>query len=261
MSIKIFTAKYVVDRRRNEPRNVGVLVVGEDGRSASRFLGQTDDGSVKGNRLPRSLIADLEAYKLWVRHWTESVERQDAEQSLVTSNRASYYVEEAGEILMDPQLENVDALADRYFADLVGERRPSKTDASAASTLISAVDRIVSAPQVTELVEEVKRNYEVSIELDRRIVNLPFQYAFRNGKVTVGQRILLSDELHAFSSLGKFRSLPTDHPRPVAFVLHEEFANLRDDADVYWLLDAHSSVIQADLDSAPQDLAEAIRQS
>lgn len=257
MSVKVLVAKYIPDRRRNEPRNVGVLVAGENGAGVARFLGQVGGGAINGRRVPRNLLRDLEAYKLWVSYWQDAAkEGLDALRELDDANTSAYYVVEAGEIVKDPQLDDIEALADRYFRELVDEiGSHEKTSASLA--LSSAVERLISNPAIEESVS-VKRDYSVEYPYHGGIVNMSFQYGFINGHVTVGQRVLLGDEPHAFSFLGKAQNLPEEYGPSVAFVLSDEFEELKDDSGVYWLLDDHCKVIQADLETAVVDLAAAI---
>lgn len=257
VSVKVLLAKYIPDRRRGEPRNVGVLVVGKDGPGVVRFLGQDEAGEVDGRRLPRNLVRDLEAYKLWVSYWQDAARvGLEALDRLEEADSPAYYVVEAGEILRDPQIHDVEALARRYFGELVTDREAEeKTTASTA--LKRAVNRLVESPAIGERAK-VELDYSVELVVKNRVVNLPFQYAFINGHISVGQRVLLSDEPHAYAALGKARSLPEDFGQSVAFVLSDEFTNLKDDSDVYWLLDERCKVIQADLETAEGDLAAAI---
>ena len=258
MSVSVLLAKYVPDRRRNEPRNVGVLVLGDSGPGVVKFLGQRDDGTINGRRIPRNLLRDLESYKLWVEHWADSARQgPDAIQDLEAARSAAYYVVRAGEILSDPQLDDFEALAERYFAELVTVSE-SKEGQTRSEQLTEAVDVLVETVATLEEVE-VKRDYSVEyVHHQGGIVNLTFQYGFVNGHVTVGQRVLLSDEPHAFMFLGKAQNLPDAYGRSVAFVLSDEFETVKDDSGVHVLLDDHCNVIAADRSSAVEDLVAAL---
>lgn len=251
MSVKIMVAKYMPDSRRGEPRNVGVLIAGP-GTSAMRFYGQRPDGSVDGRRTP-GMIRDLEAYKLWVEYWAEALSVGDSDR-LLGLKTDSYYVEETGEVLRDPQIDQLDALADRYFEELVTERPPEESTAS--QDLVAAVDRLIESPAIAERVS-VRREYTVPIQVKGHPVELRFPYAFENGRVTVGQRVLLGDESRAYGVLGRAQSLPSDYPPSIAFVLADEL-NTLDESGIYWLLEDECTIVQADLGTAEEDLAAAI---
>lgn len=70
-------AKYVPDSRRNEPRNVGVVVWSPEGMAA-RFLGEKRDhpGEVDLLAVP-TFVRSPENYAEWVRHWRKAIEKPE----------------------------------------------------------------------------------------------------------------------------------------------------------------------------------------
>jgi hypothetical protein len=65
---RFMVAKYTPDLYRMEPRNIGVVLWADGGKTLSRFLGQQDNRKVS----PPSFVekADRHAYRQWFDYWT-----------------------------------------------------------------------------------------------------------------------------------------------------------------------------------------------
>ncbi len=116
---RFLVAKFTADLRRQEPRNVGVILLHEKGVYA-RFFGEgmpeLDDGPGIDGRRVRSRVFDPETYAQWVEFWRHSVEQYasledrspaDAqgvlswcENALLGSSRQHYGIIKGGEVLV-----------------------------------------------------------------------------------------------------------------------------------------------------------------
>lgn len=64
--VRWLLAKYVPDIGRNEPRNVGLILLRGD-EVAMRFVGQQPDGSIDGRSA--RVVRSASVYKGWVEYW------------------------------------------------------------------------------------------------------------------------------------------------------------------------------------------------
>lgn len=115
-----YLCKYVPDVRRNEPRNVGVvLYVG--GKAYPRFM-EERDRLPDGGRL-RDLVGSVDNYRAWVESWTYLASHPNGEQLLLRRRAGdAFFVEAGGERLAGDDPEDPAGFADRLFKELVTER-------------------------------------------------------------------------------------------------------------------------------------------
>jgi hypothetical protein len=113
--------KYMPDLKRREPRNIGVVLATPDGW-LSRFLGEGEDGEIKGNRLTHNL--ELDVYRTWVDYYRRKalsgswadVERQQ-------NRHPVNFISELGGEISGSENESWSLILDRVYGELVQERR------------------------------------------------------------------------------------------------------------------------------------------
>ncbi len=174
MTTRWFTAKYVPDLRRREPRNVGVILVHNDVVTA-RFLGEVS-GRVDG-RYVRS-AASLENYKAWVAHWRRCAAGGAVDRLLQHRNDDNYFVEIGGEMLTTDDRAPEDVLEDLY--GVLVEPPPPETE-----TVKELADAVL-----------LRAGIATRVERDVRIVTgedeLQFDYKFLNGDAHLMKRVTLA---------------------------------------------------------------------
>src|SRR5262245_34785589 len=72
-TLRYAVAKYVPDLLRQEPRNIGVFVIGNED-AASRLLGETSSGALDLRRVP--FVNDRSVYAEWYAYWKAIVTRR-----------------------------------------------------------------------------------------------------------------------------------------------------------------------------------------
>ena len=111
--------KYFSDPRRQEAKNVGVILLHPDGVTA-RFIGEDMPGDIDGRRV-KPLILDTKGYEQWVQYWrycTEEVSHKPASeriysqlrQVLLESSKSNYVVVDGGTVVL-PSAEDKDPTA------------------------------------------------------------------------------------------------------------------------------------------------------
>ena len=95
MSALFWTAKYIEDPFRNEPRNVGV-VVSLNGSIASRFIGERDDGSFDARRLGNKFLYP-DVYSQWRQYWRKTL-RADKVDEIAKKTTPNFYLERGGDV-------------------------------------------------------------------------------------------------------------------------------------------------------------------
>lgn len=116
-------AKYVPDLRRNEPRNVGLILLRGD-EVAARFVGQRQsDGTIDGRK---AKMVNLANYKRWVAYWRRLMDK-GPDALLAATQRpertSSYVLEVGGEFLSDedPAMPT-SVLLDHLYHELVDDK-------------------------------------------------------------------------------------------------------------------------------------------
>ncbi|MCP9827137.1 hypothetical protein KBZ19_01355 [Synechococcus sp. L2F] len=132
---KYLLAKYIPDLQRFEPRNVGIIVWSPLGIEA-RFLAEYPDrlGEVDGRSIP-GFVTSASAYRQWIRYWRDAIAGSSI-RSLVGGNvvspsfpgfietlqqtaRGNFAVVDAGSVLDEISEEELPALAEQLFAQLI----------------------------------------------------------------------------------------------------------------------------------------------
>jgi hypothetical protein len=114
-----FLAKYVPDLRRNEPRNIGIVLFC-NGIASARFLAENADGSIDGRTLRSFRSSDN--YRAWIHRWRHDLKAVRSEEDFAGLARprigSSYYLAPGGETGVE--VRNPSALLDSLYAELVG---------------------------------------------------------------------------------------------------------------------------------------------
>ncbi len=132
---KYLLAKYIPDMHRFEPRNIGVIVWSPLGVEA-RFLAEYPNrpGDVDGRSIP-GFVTSASAYKQWIRYWRDSFAREGIHpvrggevvpassaafiEALQQTGRGNFVIADAGSVLDAVGEEELSAVADQLFAQLV----------------------------------------------------------------------------------------------------------------------------------------------
>ena len=132
---KYLLAKYIPDLHRFEPRNIGVIVWSPLGLEA-RFLGEYPNrpGEVDGRSIP-GFVTSASAYKQWIRYWRNAFMRESISpvgggevvsvnspafiEALQQTGRGNFVIVDAGAVLDPVGEEELPAVADQLFVQLV----------------------------------------------------------------------------------------------------------------------------------------------
>jgi hypothetical protein len=251
MTPAIYVAKHVPDIRRWEPRNVGVVVIDSRGRVAARFDGEDSPDRLDLRHVSHR-IQPSEVYREWVSYWRRMTARgAEGVEEAAESGRTTFFLMKAGEIWRDEAERTCEELLDEYYSALVvPDERPDEPP-----TLEDAVTEILTQTGVSRL-PGFHTNYTVMPRVDGLVVAVKFQYAYQNGKLTVGQRIPYHSPYPAHAALSMFGSVAEEVQRSVAFVLGNPPEHL---AGLIYLLRRQpgTTVVDVDDSSAAQRVADA----
>jgi hypothetical protein len=135
---KYLLVKYIADLHRFEPRNIGVVVYSTLGVEA-RFAAEYPDrpGEVDGRSVPGFVTSD-NAYKQWVRYWRNAIRAgrltipatgeivevtsPGFAEAMQQTSRGNFAVVDAGSVLDEVGVEELPAVADQLFSQLVDTR-------------------------------------------------------------------------------------------------------------------------------------------
>lgn len=187
MQAEWLVAKYVQDLRRQEPKNVGVVLKVGD-LFLSRFLGERDEGQIDG-RTVRGLVSSVDNYKAWVAHWQHTTSRGRGDFDVFTKRRGddSYYLEYGGERLFGSEETEPEDMLDYLYGVLVEEAPEPKT-----LNVRQLSERVLDHAGI---LDKVTSEYHLPLRLgggntDRAY----FDYRYDNGAVHLMKRITLTYE-------------------------------------------------------------------
>jgi hypothetical protein len=192
-------AKYVPDLRRREPRNIGVIVIGDDGAVATRFIGETRSGVVDGRAV--RFIGSGPVYREWINYWRKLAASKPDELIKLAASGASdenYFLEAGGQLVLGGNgVSPVDLLDDVYTA-LVDDA-PDTSQESVASLAEQVISPLRSRLPKPILVESL-----IEVATGDAIDQLRFDYRYNNGVPNLMQRVSLTfsdqrswDRVHA----------------------------------------------------------------
>jgi hypothetical protein len=190
---KYMLLKYIADLHRFEPRNIGVVVYCQDGAEA-RFVGEFADrlGEVDGRSIP-SFVTSASAYKQWVRYWRDvfiaghvmepasgrivDVTSPDFAEALMNTSRGNFVVVVAGSVLDEVSVEELPAVADQLYAQLVDAK---VLDEARDDDLDAVADRLLDQMNLRSH-PNFHRNYLVRCPVNGVQEEYVFSDALANG--------------------------------------------------------------------------------
>ena len=203
---RFLVAKYVPDRLRMEPINVGVILWTPE-YARARFRGERYDrpGYIDGRKL-RSHVNETSNYKRWVTYWRRELAREtlvppaggqpvarsdpDFVTALLVHGRSSYFLVEAG-LSLDPiPEERADEVLEHWYGRLVESPLEDRVSSSETPLVVRTLDRAISeAGLATD--PHLQRNYVVSTAVDGGVHdNFEFSVGLANGKVEALYQVL-----------------------------------------------------------------------
>jgi hypothetical protein len=201
VTTKWLLAKYVSDLQRNEPQNIGLILLRDD-EIATRFIGQRHDGTIDGRSA--KYVRSAATYKAWVEYWRSLVAQGDVDALLAMAHsgqrKENYVLEAGGEIVLgsDPWLETADILDDLY-GRLVEDTDP------ALENVGRLAERVIERVQ-QRLGHPIERGSKVVVESDGVLDELKFDYRYNNGRPHLMRTLSLSyadsrswDRLHSIA--------------------------------------------------------------
>lgn len=168
-------AKYVGDLRRQETRNVGVVLLTPE-MCLSRFLGERADGSLDGRRL--RWAGSSRTFKAWVAYWRHRLD-EDAVLGGLVERRAddSYFLVPGGERLLGEGTLDPRSFLDYLFSSLV-EEEPER----AAPSVIELAETVFSRLGIRDVVQQ---GFRIEVPDGDRAI---FDYRYDNGVVSLMHR-------------------------------------------------------------------------
>jgi hypothetical protein len=185
-----YVAKFIPDLRRNEPINVGVLLVTPTGRR-SRFRGQRADGTIDGHRA--RFAGSVENWRRWVGYWNWRLHEGEDPAAMIDERPHSNFIIAHGGRQIAGEPPDPDKMIDELYETLVSD---SHSDEQVLlSGFAQEVDDLVQRSRL-ESDPAFRRGYEVTLR-ERGPYTFPF--AWHNGHTTVGYQVgtLRSDVLDA----------------------------------------------------------------
>lgn len=147
MGAEWLVVKFVADLRRDEPRNVG-LMLDVDGQRRARFAAEGEDGRPDGRRVRWT---DSDNWARWVQYWrgTWIEDRYPVEDMLIGEQSNNFRVVRGGRLLAGDAVEDVDEFFDEIWS-VVGPKdqasqKPRKSEFhSKVRTLFSRAELLQS---------------------------------------------------------------------------------------------------------------------
>lgn len=187
MSYRWYLVKYMQDPFRAEPRNIGVVVVGED-EAGARFIGEVD-GRFDGRKV-KGVVSSAEVLRSWINYLRTHLQKGTFEKVLTSLSRRSldnYVIEPRGTLLEIGTPEDLIHAVDTLFVELV-----SVPMSSNGAALEEKVDRILFRQLKPPKGHEIEKDVSYQIPLKdggRREVH--FDYRYTNGNVTLLDKVSL----------------------------------------------------------------------
>ncbi|WP_172170946.1 hypothetical protein [Brevibacterium sp. CT2-23B] len=174
MAAKYFLVKYVPDPRRQEPRNVGV-VVENDGDFAFNFIGKAADGNSIDGRKLRKYGISREAFSPWIEYIQDHLDPERFATLLSYRERkpASIWVELAGHEYVE--IESAMSFSAQLFNELV-------------ATSTTEHDEPSMKQRIETIFDQANIDYRQHLRLPGRFgaasetVQLPFDYGVRGNE-------------------------------------------------------------------------------
>jgi hypothetical protein len=125
-----FLVQYTHELRRHEPRNVGVALKDPSGKWHLRFLGETSDQSVDGNKL-RGLKLNKALFESWIAFYRRKAADDEWDDVLVFQSEkpTNLTIRSSGVHLQDE--DDWDSFTQQLFAEMVDDRPREANDLDA----------------------------------------------------------------------------------------------------------------------------------
>lgn len=193
MSTPWYVVKYMPDLYRREPRNVGVVLLG-DGGGLVRFFGQDPDTGEVNTNWASQMVPETRAYQQWIHYFSHHVGHGSWQRVLETLSRRpfdNFYVEEGGSY--EREYEDPHSAIEDLFRSLVADTPIPPQGAAPTRELRGLVKEVFKLARVEP---EKRPEYEVAIQgpRHRTRTKVRFDYRYVNGKTTVMERVPLSLE-------------------------------------------------------------------
>lgn len=208
---KYLLAKYIPDLQRFEPRNIGVVVWSPLG-TAARFLAEHPNrpGEVDGRSIP-NFVTSSNAYKQWIRYWRDCVTRDSLcpvnggasvpassaafPEVLQQTGRGNFVMVDAGSVLDDVGEEELTAVANQLFAQLV---EPHAVEESSDLGFDELCDSLMARAQLKQhknfhdrfSVRCTVRGVEEEFQFSHAIANGSLERAYQRFPIPKRKRLL-----------------------------------------------------------------------
>ena len=190
---KYLLAKYIADLHRFEPRNIGVIVwspAGVEARFLAEFPGRP--GEVDGRSIP-GFVTSPGAYKQWIGYWRGAVNGPTFKplsggdilsvsspafmEALQQTGRGNFVLVDAGVVLDEVSEEEMPALADQLYAQLVEAGTPEEPR---DLDLDLVCDQLLERTRLNAH-KNFYSNYSVRCRVNNVEEEYVFSHAFANG--------------------------------------------------------------------------------
>lgn len=180
MNARWLVAKHVQDLRRQETRNVGVVLL-TDTECFSRFMGERLDGTLDGRRLRWS--GSSQVFKAWVAYWRHQLESGEPTEKLIRRRADdSYFLVHGGERLLGEKALDPRSFLDCLYGTLV-EEEPERDGLS----VVELADTVLKRIGIREKVSERWR-CELAPTPAGFSDSVTFDYRYENGVVSLMHR-------------------------------------------------------------------------
>lgn len=200
MSATWYLVQFTRELRRQEPRNVGVLLNTPDDGWLTRFLGETTAGDINGNSL-RHLHASAEVYKSWVDYYRRKTAADDfAGVERMQRRRRGNFTARPGGTILERRSPTWAATLDRLYQELVEAEASTVVESSGesrANHLLDAAERVLTASGVSP---ERRVRVEARYDDNGPTTTVPFEFSYTNGQKH------LMDLVHPHLTPGKAES-------------------------------------------------------
>lgn len=249
MATRYFLVKYVPDPRRQEPRNVGVIVE-NSGEFAFHFAGKSADGdSLDGRRLKKYGIS-RELFSPWIEYIQDHLDAERFEDLLTYRERkpASVWVELAGHEYVE--IESPFAFSAHLFNELV-------------ATTTTDHDEPTMQQRIESIFDRANVDFRRQLRLPGRFnptsetVDLPFDYGVKGTEKVAfdfaSTRGGMSVALSLRSKIDAVKNISSD----ARFAIFYAQSGHEEDLDDF-LLPVEKQAISIDVDN-PIEAVEAVR--
>lgn len=176
-----YLVKHVPDLMRDEPVNIGIVLVGEGAdQYAARFMAEDPDGHVDGRRIPRDFPPAT--YKAWIQFVRKAAARGELDERIKRlQNRSdNIRIERRGSIIEDHAAYTLQQRVDGLFEHLVAEIEPSRGRPT--------VEKLANAA-LARLKAKIEHDVTVTGALKGVPQTARFDYRYTNGRVTLMDRL------------------------------------------------------------------------